>query len=339
MRRVHSVAAVACVIAAALSGCGDRVQGHADRVGGPEGTLFLAGMGEMWEVDVASGSVEHVRLPELGAGDPPHLIAAVGDRLALWNYDVTTVPMKDPSAPPQTLARDAWIFIPAANPDRLWVGFLDPDSPATERGLGELREIDSRGDVVTRGVTPPDGAWPYAEVGGALLFQAPKPTLWDPVSGRTLRTWDWDQIGDMGPVSRNLLASDIYKTGELVLTDVTTGQQQRIAPPRGMALLGYDGTFSPDGGTLALPVKQAGDPEADLDLALVDVKTGGIELVPGSRVPTGYVFTAWSSDGDAVFMTGGERFHPRVLVSYRLGDERANTLDVDVGDFYDIAAR
>lgn len=331
---------VACLAAVlALASCGERgaAADAPDEPREPAATVFLAGMGEMWVVDAGSGEVERVAMPQLGAGDPPHLIVAIGDRLAMWDYHVTSVPMSDPSAEPTTIAKHAWIFIPAADPERIWVGFLDPASPATERGLGELREIDSAGNVITAGIEPPDGAWPYAEVGGGLLFQSPRPTLWDPHTGRTLRTWEWDEIGDMGPVVGDLLASSTYRTGELILTDVTTGEQRHIAPPDDFGLLAWEGAFSPDGSTLAVPVAKIGDQNGDQELALVDVGTGDIELVPGARVRGGYVFTAWSRDGSEVFMTGGGPETPRQVVSYTIGDEHSRVLDIGVGDFYDIA--
>jgi hypothetical protein len=302
-----------------------------------ETTLFLAGIAELSVIEVEAGRAVRVPRPELGAGDPPHLIAPVGDRLAMWSYDVTSVPLADPAAEPTTLANDGWIFIPAADPDRIWVGFLHRDSPPTERGLEELREIDSAGNVVTRGVVPPDGAWPYAEVGGGLLFQSPRPTLWDPDTGTTIRSWKWEQIGDMGPVTQDLLASSHYESGELVLTDVVSGEQRRIAPPQGGALLAWEGAFSPNGDTLAVPAKTA-DELGGQTLALVDVASGELELVPGSAVRGGYVFTAWSRDGEAVFLTGGGRGSDREIVAYQLGEARAEPLNVAVGDFYDIAA-
>jgi hypothetical protein len=346
MRIVQPVAGVA-VLVLALAGCGEAVNGPDPKRPGstPEpATLFLAGTNAMWVVDADDEQVEHLRIPELGAGDPPHLIAPVGDRLALWNYDVASVPAADPSTPPETLAKDGWIFIPAADPDRIWVGFLDPDSPATERGLGELREIDADGDVITRGVKPPEGAWPYAELTGGLLFQGPGPIrLWDPDTDRTVRTYPWHQIGDMGPVSGDLLASCLESCEGLILTDFATGEQRRIAAPEGLAFVAPEASFSPDGTTLAVPVKEAGGgwksfSTYDRQLALVDLEDETIEIVAGSQAPPGYVFTAWSSDGGEVFMTGGGPETERVIVSYRAGNEGARRLDVQVGDFYDIAA-
>jgi hypothetical protein len=342
----NSVAKVAA-LALTLAGCGEAVSGTDPN--GPSGgsgkgsTLFLAGDGELWTVDVDAERAEHLRMPELAAGDPPHRIAAIGDRLALWGYDVAGVPIADPSGPPTTLANDGWIFIPAAERDRIWVGFLDSESPETARGLGELREIDAHGNVITRGVEPPGGAWPYAELTDGLLFQGRGSVrLWDPESERTVRTYPWEQIGDMGPVTGDLLASCRESCEELILTDFAAGRQRRIRAPSGLAFVAFEAASSPDGATLAVPVKQAGGgwrsySTYDRELALVSLESGETEIVPDSTVSPGSVFTAWSRAGDQVFMTGGARRAAREIVAYRLGEARARVLDVEVGDFYDIA--
>lgn len=338
-------------LAVALAGCGQATTGtdpNEARSGTERGAaLFLAGDGELWAVDVDAERAEHIRMPELSAGDPPHRIATIGDRLALWGYDVWSVPIADPSAPPTMLAKDGWIFIPAADPGRIWVGFLDPQSPATERALAELREIDANGNVITSGVKPPGGAWPYAELTSGLLFQGPGPIrLWDPDDERTVRTYPWEQIGDMGPVTGDLLASCTDSCEELILTDFATGDQRRIPAPNGLSFAVPEATFSPDGETLAVPVKEAGGGYGSWSaegrkLGLVSLASGDTEVVPDSAVPAGYVFTAWSPDGGEVFMTGGgtgEPRTPRKVITYRLADDRARTLDIHVGPFYGIAS-
>lgn len=344
----HSLVAVA-VLALALVGCGE-ADGGMDRKApsadaGRASTLFLAGDGEMWVVDVDAERADHLRMPDqLAAGDAPHRIAVIGERLALWSYDVTSVPTAHPSAPPTTLAEDGWIFIPGADRDRIWVGFLDPASPATERALGELREIDADGQVISRDVQPPRGAWPYAELTSGLLFQGSgRIRLWDPEDERTVRSYPWEEIGDMGPVSGDLLASCFERCEELILTDFAAGDQRRIAAPAGLALVAPEGSFSPDGAILAVPVKDTGGgwrsfSTYDRALALVPLETGDIQIVPDSTVSPGYVFTAWSPDGGEVFITGGEGNAQRDLIAYRLGDDRARALDVELGDFYDVAA-
>ncbi|HEX2128754.1 MAG TPA: hypothetical protein VHF58_06010 [Solirubrobacterales bacterium] len=307
------------------------------------GTLFLAGMEELWVVDVEAETVERIERPELGAGDPPHLIARVGDRLAMWAYDVRAIPLDDPSTDAEMLARDGWIFIPAADPNRIWVGYLDR-STGGARGLRELREIDANGNAVTRGVVPPDGAWPYAEVAGGLLFQTPKPTLWDPETGRTLRVYGLEELGDMGDVSGDVLASCPGECGNLLFTDLATGKQRSVPAPAGLKYAVWTGEFSPDGETYAVPVlaREGGwraFSENAQRLALVSVADGTVSIVDGSTVAPGYVFTAWSASGDHVFLTGGGPETAREVVSYQLGTETVDhlDLDLDVGAFYDVA--
>lgn len=331
-------------IALALAGCGGQASGT-DAGAAPSPKLFLAGDGELWVVDVNTEQVKHLPMPALGAGDPPHRIAAIGDLLALWGDDVATVPMADPSAAPKTIAKDDWIFVPALEDDRIWVGFLDPKSSAAERRLSELREIDADGNVLRRDIEPPGGAWPYAEMTSGLLFPGGKQdgvSLWDPEKRRFVRSIRWETIGDIGPVSGDLLASGSNE-GNLTLTDFASGEQRRIRAPAGFDFVAYEATFSPDGRTLAVPVKAVGaggrsDPRSGRKLGLLDLDSGETAIVAGSAVPAGYVFSAWAAEGNQVFLTGGERFKGRTIVSYRLGEPRARTLDVEVGDFYDLAA-
>jgi hypothetical protein len=110
-----SLTAVAA-LALALVGCGEADGGMDGKAPSADtertSTLFLAGDGEMWVVDAEAAGAQHLRIPELAAGDPPHRIIAIDDRLALWGYDVLSVPIADPSGPPTTLANDGWVMIP-----------------------------------------------------------------------------------------------------------------------------------------------------------------------------------------------------------------------------------
>jgi hypothetical protein len=162
-----------------------------------------------------------------------------------------------------------------------------------------------------------------------LLFQGPGPvTLWDPDSQRTVRTYPWEMIGDMGPVSGDLLASCLESCEELILTDFAAGTQRHIAAPEGLALVVPEASFSPDGTLPAVPVKEAGGgwksfSTNDRELALLSLETGEARIVPDSTVSPGYVFTAWSLDGREVFLTGGQRHASRDLIAYRVNDDRA----------------
>jgi hypothetical protein len=85
------------------------------------------------------------------------------------------------------------------------------------------------------------------------------------------------------------------------------GRDQTVEPPQGFdAFDCWNGAFSPDGMSLAVPVR-ADAYAADRSLALVDVARGVAVAVGGSAVEDGYVFLAWSTTGDRVFMSGGRR--------------------------------
>jgi len=72
-------------------------------------------------------------------------------------------------------------------------------------------------------------------------------------------------------------------------------------------------------------------------LALVDVERGVARAVEGSEVEPPYLYIAWTSTGESVFVSGGERYERRIL-EYRVGDERAVPVPVEVGEFYGMAA-
>jgi hypothetical protein len=214
-----------------------------------------------------------------------------------------------------------------------------PRGPATVNALKAVREITVDGRVTVPDVEPPGGRWPRGAVTSGLLFYRDRGwSLWDPRTGEDVRRLDLG--GPLGPTHDDVIASCAAEPCvELWLTDARTGRRRIAHAPEGKAFQLSEGAFSPDGRQLATPVNEASasPSESPAHLALVDVEPLTTRIVPGSTVSPYYVFTAWSSDGTHVFITGGERFKPRTVVAYRLGDEAARALDVEVGDFYDIA--
>lgn len=292
-----------------------------------EPRLFLSGDGEMWVVDVGTGSVRHLRLPELSPGDPPYRIVRRGDKLVLWGSTATYVldPALDRS--PEVLVEDSLIFIPSATPDRVWVGIGHP--------LSAVREVAVNGQVTVPDVKPPGGRWPVAATKSTLAFPVDEHLeVWDPVTGEVLR-----RLPGVFPVATygNLLAwcADLCET--LHVTDVVTGEQVEVSPPPGTYLFEpYLGAFSPDGTRIAVPVHTDRRPAIRrLQLGLVDPRAGTATSVAGTAVE-GYVFVDWSPSGETVFISGG--FAERTLIEYRLGTEIATRLRVEVGAFYGMAA-
>ena len=292
----------------------------------------------MWVVDVAAERARHLQVHELSPGDAAHRVVWRGGRFVFWGY--ATYAAADPAAPLERIADDTWFFIPSAHRDRVWVAVLDPGSPATVNALKGVREITVDGDVTVPDVDPPGGRWPLAAVTAGLLFERDgRWSVWDPRRGETVRRLDLGAA--LGPTHGDTVASCAADPcAELRLTDARSGRQRIARAPEGKAFQLWNAAFSPDGRRLAAPVTDASASpvESPSDLALVDVRSLESRIVPGSTVSPYYVFTAWSSTGDQVFITGGERFEPRTIVAYRIGDETARPLDVEVGDFYDIAA-
>jgi len=315
-------------------------------VAGPdEPRLFLAGAGELWVVDVARGSVQHRRFPRLPGGDPPYWIVRRGDNLVLWSYQTLTLDPSSPTAQPELLVWDSWIFIPSAAPGRIWVGILDPKRPETERRLKAVREVAVDGRVTVGDVRPPEGRWPVAATSSALAFQShgsgpgglDQLELWNPLTGKVLRRLPGDY-----PVASHgdLLAWCRQPCARLHVTDAATGEDVEVRPPAGVFGFDANGAFSPDGKLIAVPVRS--DPSLTTQdpkwrLALVDVEEGTATLVQGPTLQ-GYVFVDWSPAGTTVFITGGDRFKQRTILEYRLGTAGARRVPVEVGDFFGMAA-
>ena len=315
-------------------------------VAGPgEPRLFLAGAGELWVVDVAGGSVRHRSLPQLSPGDPPYRIVRRGDKLVLWSYQTLTLEPSSPAAQPEVLVRDSWIFIPAAAPDRIWVGILDRKSPETERRLAAVREVTVDGRVTVGDVRPPEGRWPVAATRSGLVFPShgsgpgglDQLELWNPLTRKVLRRLPGDHaVASHG----DLLAWCRQPCARLHVTDAATGEDVEVRPPAGAFGFDANGAFSPDGKLIAVPVRS--DPSLTTQdpkwrLALVDVEEGSATLVQGPTLQ-GYVFVDWSPAGTTVFITGGDRFKQRTILEYRLGTASARRLPVKVGDFFGMAA-
>jgi len=331
--RARTLAAVLVVLA---MGCGVEPE-PADR---RAAELVLVGDGELWDVDVAAQRATHVRAPELSPGDPPRRVLRRGDRFVFWGY--ATYAAERIGAPLERIAGDSWFFIPSAHADRVWITVLDRSTPATRNGLEAVREITAEGAVEVADAKPPGGDWPQGAVVSGLLFHRDGAwVVWDPRTGQVIRRLELGRPF-LGPTYGDVIASCADEPCvELWLTDARTGRRRIAQAPPGKAFELSGAAFSPDGRRLAAQIHDAGAPpsEAPADLALVDVRALSTRLVPASTVAPGYVLTAWSSAGDQVFITGGERFERRTILAYRLGDASARALDVHVGDFYDMAAR
>lgn len=334
--QVSLTSLVLSVVLLASAGCGGSArESPTQSLGAPEPTLFLAGAAELTVVDVDSGRAAMRPLAELAPGDPPYRIVRRGNLLVFWGRD-TYVLDPDLRSPPRKLG-DSWFFIPSAKPGRVWLAILNPDSPETERALSDLREVSLDGRVTLGDVHPPGGRWPVAAVGDDLVFEDNRGglELWNPASGEITRRLPG---ASLGPSQGDLLAWCERDGRTLHVLDVGRGRDQVVVPRPGFAAFDCaSGAFSPDGRSLAVAAT-AGGYEAERSLALVDLAHGVARRVEGSTVHPDYVFIAWSTNGNRVFLSGGPE-GDRHLLQYRLGEPRAVPLPVEVRDFYGMAAR
>jgi hypothetical protein len=311
----------------ALAGCGSgAVETTSPR-------LFLAGDGELWVVDPAEAHARRVAMRELGPGDPPHRVIARGNRLVLWGAPPFTVDGE--LAARRAFASDGSFFLPSVHPDRLWMVVLRGNAR-----VHAVREITVDGSVTVADARPPSRRWPLAAVGDGLLVEDFEGgiVLWDPVADAVVRRFDIDP-GRLGTAAGDVITSCADEAcRRLRLTDARTGASRTVPAPDGLRFEPWHAALSPDGTQLGVAVHDSGEWSAPRRLALVDLEAGTAGLTAGSDVPGGYVFVVWSASGEHVFITGGERFEPRTLIAYRVGDPRAHPIDVEVGDFYDAAA-
>jgi hypothetical protein len=296
-----------------VAGCGGAAPQTAT---GPH--LYLAGEGELWDVDVAAQRVRHQ--PEsqlLDVGDPPHRILARGHRLIIGSQ-----------------YGDASYFLPSVHRDRVWLVDLDPVFTVVRA----VREVTADGVTTAPAVIPPQRRPPLAAVdGGLLLAGITGIDVWDPLTSRVVRHLAVD-AGTLGPTTGRIVTSCTNpQCHALALTDPDTGAVRTIRAPRAFTFEPWTAAFAPGGDLLAIPVRVVAD--GPRQLALVDVARRRVAVVPRSSVSPGYTLVAWSASGRAVFLTGGGAYAtPRVLVGYRLGALAAEAIHVDVGDFFDVAA-
>jgi hypothetical protein len=281
--------------------------------------LYLAGDNELWIVDADSGRVWHRFSSQLGPGDPPHKVLARGRRVVMG----------------RPYGNRAF-FLPSAQRDRVWVVDLRSFSGTAFA----VREVTVDGETTVPARRIPNPRWPLGAVRDGLLLEGNgQVVVWDPRTDRVVNHLAVPP-GLLGPAGGNVVTAcvDAY-CPVLRMIDIGSGRVRVARAPSGTAFDPWGGVFSPDGRTIAVPVREPGEPgTAPRSLGLIDVATGRVAIVPRSEVAAGYNLVAWSADGRHVFITGGTRGGRRELVGYRLGTLGARALDVSVGDFYDLAA-
>ncbi len=311
----------------------------------PHIRLYLAGLGEIFVVDVESGRAERIEFPALVGGDPPNLIEARGDGFVIWSGSRTLFSRFDLESPPRSIG-ESLFFVAAAEPDGLWL----VGGPAGEMHLGPTREVDISGDAVVEAARPPAG-FPAAAVPEGLAFENDgRLAIWDAGSDEVVERIP-TRGGLAGAAGDETISLCDYERGpELRLASIASGEILPVDTPANVA--GVDcraGEISPDGTMLAAPVVISDRPlawpavsRAPVALGIADLRTRRLTVVPGTRVPKDYRYARWSPDGSAAFILGRGLDGPREgevdnrIVEYSVASDSTREIDVDLGAFYDV---
>jgi hypothetical protein len=209
-------------------------------------------------------------------------------------------------ARPPTRLGTAHMFVPSAHTGRVWLAGTDCHRPR----MTGVREVTVDGDVTAEGDRRVPGDWVAGAVGdGLVLNRDGTMVVWDPVTGRIVRRFDADAIGE---VHGSLIAACTPGCGELVIVDAAAGRKTMPRAGRGYRL--HPGAkFSPDGSHIATAAAK----DRRFRVAVVDVRDGSHELVPG-RWRSNYPEFGWS--GSAWLLIRGGRGR---VTAYRPGAQQA----------------
>lgn len=333
MGRGASVGCLALVAAVTFAGCGS--QGAESPSRPPGGTLYVETQhGKISAIDVSSGEMETREMPRLGLGDPPFFLVYTGDRLVFYGSGGATYAIDPDLEGPTEKLGGSWYFVPSATAGRVWLTFLDRESPATVRDLRAVKEVtvDGEGTVVAGARPPCSGPTVVAAVEGALLCEVDQGLkVFDPRTGevrmRLPQPFVTDTVG-------TLVAWCGEPCPRLHISDVATGEDEAIEHPESFRFrAGLDGAFSPDGSLLALPVFSRGCPTGVGEacrLAILDLDKGTGRLIDAPKLGTKLAGShiTWSSSGERLFflVRGGR------IMAYSPETERAAPLPISVDD-------
>jgi hypothetical protein len=268
-------------------------------------TVYFAWPGEITEVDVATGNTKTFTVHDLGGGDPPVYLTRLGGRLAYWGNGASTFDPQHPSEAATSIARGSLIFVPSATPGRIWAIWKDEAASTPYRfEFSHLREIDGDGTVTAEGPAH-GGDWLDGAVTAGVLLETKEGLIvWNPDRAEVVA-----RIPDAPSAAAtfdNTVVWCVEHCPQVHLTEITSGDDRIVDPPAGYPwFAAWDGTFSPDGSTFAVPVSSTPrtGPGSASAVALVDVASGSVTgIIPGSDTTAGCCDLSWDSTGERLYV-------------------------------------
>ena len=301
---VFAMALASVALAMLLGGTrgAEPADGSADS---PAGRLFFYGYPKsdhgavngtfLYSMDLPDGGLHRERLRTLGIGDPIDFIDFTGGRLVYFGTGGRTYSI-DPqlSSKPRSLGR-SFYFVASGTEGRVWLQRRPGDRTKNSTAVDEVGVRNGR--IFTRGglTRPPcPGPTVVAAVRGALLCQTDGPMVaTDPSSDEILMRVPDFPLATGG----DLVAACGEPCPRLVVASPSAGEKIRLEPRSSFRwAAGYDGDFSPDLSTVAVPVKPAGAaPRSRVrELALVNLQYGSTHLPPEGEmgIESGPTFSA-----------------------------------------------
>ncbi|MFP5333523.1 MAG: TolB family protein, partial [Acidimicrobiia bacterium] len=257
------------------------------------------------------------------AGDEPYSMVRIGDSLVVGWSEIFAVDIVTREATSLGLAT---IFVPGAEPDRVWM--IDWPGGAIGSGTPEVWQVSLAGEQLAEPVElDADGFPAFGIPGGLVLESARGLELWDATTGGTDLLSDGGRGSVLDVTGDEIAWCNTHLCTELHVTNLATSATESYPLPEGRRFRVGPGafqapsTFSPDGELLAAIV-ESGDQD-ETGVWILDRRTGeatvvsGVGgMVAGRSTPDfgGVAYLAWAPDGSQLFATSWSYGQTRTIV-------------------------
>jgi hypothetical protein len=260
------------------------------------------------------------------AGDEPYSMFKVGERLVVGWAEPYSV---DLASREGISLGEATIFVPAAEPNRVWM----VDYPGGRIGQGDplVWQVDVvSGEPVSEPTSLPGDLHPDIGIPGGLALQPESGiSLWDSETGSFTRLAS-DGYGNPHDVHGDNLIWCRDQCTQLVVTDTSIMESETFDPPAGYDMF-LASKVSPNRGMLAALVgRQDSEFIEGEAIWLLDRDTGVTSVVSDPETHVDYL--AWAPDGNQLFATSYSYRETRTAVwRYQVGDQEFSSVVLPFG--------
>jgi DNA-binding beta-propeller fold protein YncE len=268
----------------------------------PTGSVLISddGLGGAQIIDLDERRVVRRVLEGQAAGDQPFRLTPFGDEFLVGWGEIYSW---DPRTASSRLVADSTIYVPAAEPDRVWL--VDWSDGTIGLGANTYRYMTTDGTTLYEGLPTAvadagDENWfPERGVPDGLVFQTDQGlAIWDAATDAVTTTFDIGSPGVTTDVHGDQIAWYDGQRTTLHLS-TTDGTDTVIEPPAEAAFAIDSATFSPDGSTLAVALAGSGD-HALMLIDTTDHTTSTIRGTPLAHDWAGRI--GWGPDSDQLFI-------------------------------------